>query len=150
LTAWNASIAAAIPAGNCSVTRPSLQRQSLVIAASLTIIDVMHCHAVAPTGVKDLHQHGMVIAVVLVTSVTFCDCAASGQEGHLCSCGQVSVAELDWGQAHHYQQLSGRPFDFVLAADCIYHEHLVRALYRTVLALTNERSISKSEDDWNG
>eukprot|EP00775_Hariotina_reticulata_P006641 gene6641-6867_t len=65
---------------------------------------------------------------------------ASGQEGHLCSCGQVRVAELDWAQPQHYQQLPGCPFDFVLAADCIYHEHLVRELYRTVLAITNERS----------
>ena len=31
-------------------------------------------------------------------------------------------------------------YDYVLAADCIYHEHLVRSLFRVVLALTGERS----------
>jgi hypothetical protein len=41
----------------------------------------------------------------------------------------------------HYASLA--PFDYVLAADCIYHEHLVRHLYRCMLAITNERTTSE-------
>jgi hypothetical protein len=55
----------------------------------------------------------------------------------------VSVAELDWTQRQHYAALSPPPFDYVLAADCIYHETLLRHLYRVMLAITNERSTSE-------
>lgn len=68
---------------------------------------------------------------------------ASGQDSHLCSCGKVSVAELDWSQQEQYARLCPPAFDYVLAADCIYHETLLRHLYRVMLAVTNERSTSK-------
>ena len=34
--------------------------------------------------------------------------AASGHEGHLCSCGKVQVAELDWTVPAHYEVGGGR------------------------------------------
>jgi hypothetical protein len=68
---------------------------------------------------------------------------AAGSESHLASCGSVSVAELDWTQPQHYAALSPPPFDYVLAADCIYHETLLRHLYRVMLAITSERSTSE-------
>lgn len=59
----------------------------------------------------------------------------------------MTVAELDWSQPDHYTGggeggagVVKPPFDYILAADCIYHEHLVRHLYRTLLALSNERT----------
>lgn len=69
---------------------------------------------------------------------------ASGQESHLCSCGRVTVAELDWAQSQQYSSLCPPSFDYVLAADCIYHETLLRQLYRVMLAVTNERSTSEA------
>lgn len=68
---------------------------------------------------------------------------AAGSESHLASCGAVTVAELDWTQPAHYAALCQPPFDYVLAADCIYHETLLRHLYRVLLAITNERSTSE-------
>lgn len=65
---------------------------------------------------------------------------AAGNESHLSSCGRVTVAELDWSKPEHYAHLTPPTFDFVLAADCIYHETLLRQLYRVVLAVTNARS----------
>lgn len=52
----------------------------------------------------------------------------------------MQVVELDWSVPAHYQALVPPHFDYVLAADCIYHEHLVRHLYRTMLTITNERT----------
>jgi hypothetical protein len=33
------------------------------------------------------------------------------------------------------------PYDYILAADCVYHEHLLRHLYHAVMALSNERTV---------
>ena len=72
--------------------------------------------------------------------------AASG-DGDAAAVGRVRVAELDWAQPDHFtgggQGGTGvvvPPFDIILAADCIYHEHVVRHLYRAVLALSTERT----------
>jgi hypothetical protein len=61
--------------------------------------------------------------------------------------GRVRVAELDWSVPKHYsgggeggKGVVAGPYDYVLAADCVYHEHLVRHLYRALLALSNERT----------
>jgi hypothetical protein len=68
--------------------------------------------------------------------------AASGAEGRLSgNVGAIRVAELDWADPRHLAALSP-PYDLVLAADCIYHETLLRDLYRVMLALTSERSTS--------
>lgn len=56
--------------------------------------------------------------------------------------GSVSVAELDWENPAHYEAVGG-PFDFVLAADCVYRERLVEDLLRTVLAVTTHKSTGK-------
>jgi hypothetical protein len=66
--------------------------------------------------------------------------AASGNDGRLGgNVGTITVAELDWADPRHLAGVKG-PFDYVLAADCIYHENLVRDLYRVILELTTERS----------
>jgi hypothetical protein len=69
--------------------------------------------------------------------------AASGDGARGEAAGRITVAELDWANPEHYCGSAGGvrgPYDFVLAADCVYHERIVRHLYRCVLALTNERS----------
>ncbi|KAG2496390.1 hypothetical protein HYH03_005617 [Edaphochlamys debaryana] len=57
------------------------------------------------------------------------------------SAGGVTVAELDWTKPEqcHAPPLSP-PYDFVLAADCIYHETLTEHFHRTVMDVTNEKS----------
>ncbi|KAI8463627.1 MAG: putative methyltransferase-domain-containing protein, partial [Monoraphidium minutum] len=70
---------------------------------------------------------------------------ASG--AHAEASGRVAVAELDWSQPSHFtgggeggRGVIAGPYDYILAADCIYHEHLVRHLYRALLALSDCRS----------
>ncbi|MEW5306988.1 MAG: hypothetical protein WDW36_009411 [Sanguina aurantia] len=55
------------------------------------------------------------------------------------SVGKVVVAELDWTVPEQVAPLLP-PFDYVLAADCIYHEHITEDFHRTVMDLTNEKS----------
>lgn len=72
--------------------------------------------------------------------------AASGAEGRLSgNVGAIRVAELDWADPRHLAALSP-PYDLVLAADCIYHETLLRDLYRVMLALTSERSTGEGRE----
>ena len=61
--------------------------------------------------------------------------------------GAITVAELDWADPRHLAGVKG-PFDYILAADCIYHENLVRDLYRVILELTTERSTGRSNRVW--
>ena len=68
----------------------------------------------------------------------YTSCAAAGQET-LQMAGNVTVQELDWSNPSHYE-LAGPPFDYVLAADCVYHEHSVEGFLRTVLAATHSKS----------
>jgi len=60
--------------------------------------------------------------------------------------GGVTVAELDWAAPEH-AAAAGAPFDVVLAADCVYHEEVVRDFLRTVLALVDHRSIG-GQPNW--
>ena len=53
--------------------------------------------------------------------------------------GAVAVRELDWAVAAQ-AAAAGGPFDFVVAADCVYHEQIVELFLRTVLAVTDQRS----------
>ena len=53
--------------------------------------------------------------------------------------GKVEVRELDWVVPQQAEDAGG-PFDFVVAADCIYHEQIVEHFLRTVLAITDHRS----------
>lgn len=53
--------------------------------------------------------------------------------------GHVTVQELDWSTPDQYSAVSP-PFDYVLAADCVYHEHIVEDFLRTVLAVTHTKS----------
>lgn len=54
--------------------------------------------------------------------------------------GTVTVAELDWGQEDHYAAVNP-PFDFVLAADCVYSEAAVPYFLRVVLAMAGSKGI---------
>ncbi|PNH06976.1 Methyltransferase-like protein 21D, partial [Tetrabaena socialis] len=57
------------------------------------------------------------------------------------SAGSVVVAELDWTQvAQATTPPLHPPYDFVLAADCIYHETLTEHFHRTVMDITNDKS----------
>lgn len=53
--------------------------------------------------------------------------------------GHVTVQELDWSNPNHYSTVNP-PFDYVLAADCVYHEQIVEDFLRTVLAVTHSKS----------
>ena len=53
--------------------------------------------------------------------------------------GHVAVQELDWSNLEHYAPVNP-PFDYVLAADCVYHEQIVEDFLRTVLAMTHSKS----------
>ena len=55
------------------------------------------------------------------------------------SVGRVSVCELDWAKPEQIAALHP-PFDYVLAADCVYHEHIVEHLHRTICDLTTPKS----------
>ncbi|KAK9812794.1 hypothetical protein WJX72_003942 [[Myrmecia] bisecta] len=54
--------------------------------------------------------------------------------------GKLTVQELDWAEPKHYAAVQP-PYDFVLAADCVYHEQLVEDLLRTLLAVTDAKSM---------
>ena len=56
--------------------------------------------------------------------------------------GHVTVQELDWSIPDHYSAVSP-PFDYVLAADCVYHEHIVEDFLCTVLAVTHKKSTGR-------
>ena len=56
--------------------------------------------------------------------------------------GRVTVQELDWSIPDQYSAVNP-PFDYVLAADCVYHEHIVEDLLRTVLAVTHSKSTGR-------
>ena len=53
--------------------------------------------------------------------------------------GHVSVAELDWANPEHYPPLNP-PFDYVIAADCVYNELAVPHFLNAVLAMTGPRT----------
>ncbi|KAL3140651.1 hypothetical protein ABBQ32_005217 [Trebouxia sp. C0010 RCD-2024] len=53
--------------------------------------------------------------------------------------GHVTVQELDWSIPDHYAAVNP-PFDYALAADCVYHEQIVEDFLRTVLAVTHSKS----------
>lgn len=51
----------------------------------------------------------------------------------------MRVQALDWNSPEDVSDAGG-PFQYVLAADCVYHEEHVEPLYRVVLALADLRS----------
>lgn len=53
--------------------------------------------------------------------------------------GRVTVQELDWSIPNHYPAVNP-PFDYALAADCVYHEQIVEDFLRTILAVTHSKS----------
>lgn len=69
-----------------------------------------------------------------------CLCDAGGTWAD--SAGSVSVAELDWFKPEQVAPLQP-PFDYLLAADCIYHEHIVEHFHRMVMMLTTDKSIGE-------
>ena len=53
--------------------------------------------------------------------------------------GKVHVVELDWKQREQCATLKP-PFDYVIAADCVYHEHHLKDLRDTILELVDTKS----------
>lgn len=53
--------------------------------------------------------------------------------------GKVQVVELDWTAEDKLRHVRS-PFDFVIAADCIYHENHMEDLLDTILKLTDDKS----------
>lgn len=53
--------------------------------------------------------------------------------------GVVRVEELDWTN-HDHRTSVNPPFDFVLAADCVYHENHLHDLLATILEVTSSKS----------
>lgn len=53
--------------------------------------------------------------------------------------GKVSVSELDWSKKSHYEALNP-PFDYVIAADCVYSEVAVPHFLDAVLAMAGLKS----------
>lgn len=64
--------------------------------------------------------------------------AVPGREG-VWDVGEVRVQTLDWNSPSDIQGAEG-PFNYVLAADCVYHEEHVEPLCRVVSALTDLKS----------
>lgn len=54
--------------------------------------------------------------------------------------GKVRVEELDWGRKEHYASVSP-PFDYVIAADCVYSETAVSQFLTTVLAMVGSSGV---------
>lgn len=53
--------------------------------------------------------------------------------------GHVEVKALDWSRPEQ-RDLEGGPWDFILAADCIYHEHIIVGLLKTCLVLCSPKT----------
>eukprot|EP00898_Chlorokybus_atmophyticus_P000027 jgi/Chlat1/1024/Chrsp109S01459 len=53
--------------------------------------------------------------------------------------GRVDVEELDWGNASHAERVNP-PFDYVIAADVVYSEHLVKLFIDTLLHVSDHRT----------
>ena len=67
-------------------------------------------------------------------------CMDAGQDlPCLSELGKVSVQELDWTRPEQFAAASP-PFNFVLAADCVYHEELVKDFFEAVLAMVTLKS----------
>ena len=54
--------------------------------------------------------------------------------------GKVSVSELDWSNKSHYAALEP-PYDYVIAADCVYSEVAVPHFLNAVQSMTGPKSI---------
>ena len=54
--------------------------------------------------------------------------------------GTITVAELDWANEEHYARLNP-PFDYVIAADCVYSETAVPHFLKAVLAMSGPRTL---------
>ncbi|KAH7691976.1 Lysine methyltransferase protein [Dioscorea alata] len=55
------------------------------------------------------------------------------------SVGAVEVVELDWGNKDHIRSVCP-PFDYIIATDVVYAEHLLDPLVETILALAGPRT----------
>lgn len=64
------------------------------------------------------------------------------------SAGSVEVAELDWVRVAEQLPPLGPPFDFVIAADCVYHEHIVEHFHRVVMEATGDKSLGGWVAGW--
>ena len=51
----------------------------------------------------------------------------------------MTVQELDWTQPEQFAA-TDPPFDFVLAADCVYHEELLEHFFAAVMAVVSAKT----------
>ena len=64
--------------------------------------------------------------------------------------GKICVGELDWYKADQRDlALQSGPFDFLLAADCVYNEEHLEAFRDTCLHLMTKKSLRKSLLMWS-
>lgn len=54
------------------------------------------------------------------------------------------VSCADWYKPEQAMPLKP-PFDYVIAADCIYHEHIVEHFHRVVMDVTNDKSVGEPQ-----
>lgn len=54
--------------------------------------------------------------------------------------GKVRVQELDWLNDAHLANFTP-PYDYIMLADCVYHEELIEALMKVILAMSNKKTV---------
>lgn len=54
--------------------------------------------------------------------------------------GSVDIKELDWSNEATYTQFKP-PYDYIIAADCVYGEAAVKPFLRTVLQMANKKTV---------
>jgi protein N-lysine methyltransferase METTL21D len=59
------------------------------------------------------------------------------------SVGSMTVEELDWQKPETFANVQG-PFDYILAADCVYNEDLVHDLLKVVLLYCGSKTTGDS------
>jgi predicted nicotinamide N-methyase len=63
--------------------------------------------------------------------------SAAGQSNIV---GSVDIKELDWSNEATYTQFKP-PYDYIIAADCVYGEAAVEPFLRTVLQMANKKTV---------
>jgi predicted nicotinamide N-methyase len=54
--------------------------------------------------------------------------------------GHIEVKALDWSQPEQREAFADTKWDYILAADCIYHEHIIEGLLQTCLRLCTPKT----------
>ena len=62
--------------------------------------------------------------------------------------GRADVSPFDWTKDEDYPDEAEPKADFVLAADCVYHEELIPHLLRAVQAVVHKKSTGALRVCW--